>query len=109
MARHFLTGEELTAAEQSRLLDRAIKLDPSSADAHYWLGMVHEDARRTGKAREEFEEALRKRPNYAQAWYDLGEVSRKLKDKKGAERAFRKYLELAPDGTFASDVREYLR
>jgi ornithine carbamoyltransferase len=26
MARHFLTGEELTAAEQSRLLDRAIEL-----------------------------------------------------------------------------------
>ena len=57
---------------------------------------------------QEFEEALTRRPNFAQAWYDLGAVSRKLKDKKGAERAFRKYLELAPDGTFAGEVREYL-
>jgi tetratricopeptide (TPR) repeat protein len=103
----FLDNGKLFKAEA--YLQQAIKLDPSSAEAHYWMGMVHLDHGYYLKAKAEFETALGLRPNYAQAWYDLGETSRRQKDKKAAERAYRKYLELAPDGTFSSEVRDYLR
>jgi tetratricopeptide (TPR) repeat protein len=103
----YLDNYKLFKAES--FLDQAIKSDPSSAEAHYWMGMVLLDKQDLGRARAEFETAVGLRPNYAQAYYDLGDTARRLKDRRLAERAFRKYLELAPEGTFASEVRAFLR
>jgi tetratricopeptide (TPR) repeat protein len=55
-----------------------------------------------------FEEATLWNPGSTEAWLRLGEAREKLKDAKGARLAFEKYLELAPDGKEAKDVRKKL-
>lgn len=55
-----------------------------------------------------FTEALKWNPGMAEAALRLGEAEEKLKDKRAAQEAFRKYLELEPDGKEASAVKKKL-
>jgi tetratricopeptide (TPR) repeat protein len=45
---------------------KAIELDPNSADAHMWLGLALRNGKRNGEARKEFERALELNP--ARVW-----------------------------------------
>ncbi len=44
----------------------------------------------------------------AEAWLKLGEVSEKLKDRKAAQAAYSKYLEVASDAKNAGEIRKKL-
>ncbi len=55
-----------------------------------------------------FEEALKWNPGLADATFRLGESREKLKDKPGAQQAFKKYLEIEPDGKEAAAVKKKL-
>ncbi len=54
------------------------------------------------------EEALKWNPQSADAYLLLGEAREKLKDKKAAAEAYRKYLEIAGESKGAADVRKRL-
>jgi tetratricopeptide (TPR) repeat protein len=55
-----------------------------------------------------FEEALKWNPGFSEAAFRLGEAREKLKDKHGAQDAYKKYLELEPDGKDAATVKKKL-
>jgi Flp pilus assembly protein TadD len=80
--------------EEARpLLERAVKLDPTHADAHFQLGIIYDRARLNSRAVTEFEKAVALRPNDPRAWdylalnlEPMGEIGR-------AEAAYRSGLE----------------
>ena len=55
-----------------------------------------------------FLEATRWDPGYAEAYLRLGEAHEKLKDAAAARAAYEKYLELAPKGKGAEQIRKKL-
>ena len=55
-----------------------------------------------------FDEALKWNPGSAEAALRLAETKEKLKDKRGAQLAYRKYLELEPDGKDAATIKKKL-
>ena len=61
-------------AEARSRLERALELDPRSAEAHYLLGTVEESASNLAGARREYEEAIRLAPRMAVAHDRLGFV-----------------------------------
>lgn len=54
------------------------------------------------------EEALKWNPQSAAAYLLLGEAREKLRDKKSAAEAYRKFLEIAGDSKESGDVRKRL-
>jgi tetratricopeptide (TPR) repeat protein len=59
-------------------------------------------------AKTRFDEATKWDPGNAEAWLRLGDACDKLKDGKGAQAAWSKYLELAPDAKLADAIRKKL-
>lgn len=57
------------------LLNRAVAVDPRSAEAHMSLGVALNGLRRHDEARESYRKALALRPNYAVALSNLGNAS----------------------------------
>ena len=85
-------------------LNRAISLSGQTADAAYPLylrGRLQLDAREPAKALLDLEQAVKLRPDFAEAWSDLGEARRNLLDDPGALDAFQHAVELSPDDAVA--------
>lgn len=89
-AQILLLGNQVTQARE--LLEKACRLDPGNAEAHYQLGVLHDGARRGAEALAEFEKVTRLRPGDARAWDylalnlgQMGEIAR-------AEAAYQKAL-----------------
>ena len=55
-----------------------------------------------------FEEATKWNPGFADAYARLGDAYLKLKDEKEAHEAYKKFLELQPDGKEAAAIRKKL-
>lgn len=55
-----------------------------------------------------FYDASQYNPQSPEAFLGLGEVRKRLKDKKGAKAAYQKYLELAPSAKNAAEIRKRL-
>jgi protein O-GlcNAc transferase len=90
-------GESQPAATH---LDRAISLIGNTAEAAYPLYLrakIHAEQREPAKAIPDLERAVKLRPDFAEAWSDLGEARRTLFDDEGALAAFRRAVELSPD------------
>jgi tetratricopeptide (TPR) repeat protein len=94
-------GELGLAGEQ---LDRAIELQGNTRAAAYahclrgkiWAG---QDQNETSIA--EFQKAVQLRPDYAEAWSDLGGMRRLVLDQVGAVRALERAVTLKPDDALA--------
>ena len=56
---------------------RAVKLDPSYADARFELGLFYEDEKQDAKAIQEYELAIKLRPDLSKAHYHLGRLYQK--------------------------------
>ena len=94
-AKHDLEGG--TAA-----LHRALELDPGNALAHYRLGEVLGRAGRIDEALGEYLEAIRLKPDFAEAHCNFGLILCDYKhDSGGAILAFREAIRLKPDLAFA--------
>jgi tetratricopeptide (TPR) repeat protein len=91
-----------------RALRSATELDPRSAAAWYYLGLVDEDLKRLPDAKVAYETAVKVDPKFADALYYLGRLRAQLGDET-ARDAYQQYLELAPKGIFADDVRAALK
>jgi len=86
------------AAEQH--LDAAIRLlgtDPESAYPRYLRAKVYSARHETEKAIADLERAVALRPEFPEAWSDLGEARKAKLDDEGALQAFRKAVELNPE------------
>jgi protein O-GlcNAc transferase len=85
-------------------LDRAIRLlenKPESAYPRYLRAKIYKDERDAAKSAADLEKAVALRPDFAEAWSDLGEARRSLDDDAGALTAFRRAVELSPDDAVA--------
>jgi tetratricopeptide (TPR) repeat protein len=91
-----------------RSLKAATELDNRMARAWYSLGLVDFDLQRMADSRTAMEAAVKADPLYADAWYYLGRTRSALGD-AAARDAWAKYLEVAPKGPYAAEVRESLR
>ncbi len=80
-------------AEAIELLRRAAKMDPDSAEVWFALGELLFASRDTGGAGSAFREALRAKPDYALAHFNLAAMNT---DGAGAEEHFRTAARLAP-------------
>jgi len=70
-------GKTLQAIDS---LDKALKLDPDNAEAHYVLGYIHYQQSEYKPAEKEFKKALKVNPYYTDAHNHLGLVYRETKD-----------------------------
>lgn len=107
-----LQSGDFAAAAQH--LDRAIQLlgtDSEAAYAHYLRAKVYSAAGNSQNAAKELEHAIAIRPNYPEAWSDLGQARRLLLDDAGALAAQKRAVELN-SGDAVAQYRlgaEYLR
>jgi Flp pilus assembly protein TadD len=81
-------------------LDHAIRLQGDTRPAaysHYLRARIWIAQKEMGKAAAELEIAVKLRPDYAEAWSDLGGVRRVEGDLKGAQQALEQAVALEPD------------
>ncbi len=94
-------------ADAATHLDRALELlkqqNADAAAAHYLRAKVYTAQSDAGHAAKELDKALAIRPEFPEAWSDLGEARKTLLDNSGAIAAFRKAVRLAP----ADSVAQY--
>jgi len=105
------TGEYASAAEH---LDLALKLlgrDGDAAYAHYLRAKAYSADNNPRSAVTQLEAALALRPDYPEAWSDLGQARKLLLDDRGALAAEKKAVELNPRDAVAQYRlgAEYLR
>ena len=90
-------GELAPAAEH---LDRAIELlgqTPDAALPLYLRAKVHTEEGQKDLAAKELSAAVRLKPDFVEAWSDLGQVRKAMLDDAGAFAAFQRAAELNPD------------
>ena len=95
-------ANELTAAATH--LDRAIALlgnSPDAADAYYLRAKVYSAQDQTAEAARALEQATRLRPDFPEAWSDLGQARKLLLDDEGALAAYRRAVEQNPSAPVA--------
>jgi tetratricopeptide (TPR) repeat protein len=85
-------------------LDRAIELQGNSraaAYAHYLRAKIWGAQGQNEKSTAEFQKAVQLRPDYAEAWSDLGGMRRLAQDHDGAVQALERAVALKPDDALA--------
>jgi tetratricopeptide (TPR) repeat protein len=105
------TGDLSGAAEH---LDRAIQLlghSDDAADAHYLRAKVYSAHSQVHQAAKQLEQAVSIRPDFPEAWSDLGDARRVLLDVPGSIAALERAVQLKPTGAVAQYRlgAEYLR
>jgi protein O-GlcNAc transferase len=93
---------ELAAAGDH--VDRAIELQgnhPKAAYAHYLRAKIWASQDQIDKSMVELERAVHLRPDYAEAWSDLGGMRRLALDSAGAIEALQRAVALKPDDALA--------
>jgi tetratricopeptide (TPR) repeat protein len=107
-----LTQGDLAGA--AKHLDRAIALfghADDAADAHYLRAKVYSAKNQTQQAADELEAAVHIRPDFAEAWSDLGQARKLLLDDAGSLAAFERAVASNPRDAVAQYRlgAEYLR
>jgi Flp pilus assembly protein TadD len=95
------SGESAAAAGH---LDRAIRLfgdSPDAAHPYYLRAKIHTDRNEIEKAEADLKRAVSLRPDFSEAWSDLGKAREVLQDDDGALAAFRRSVELDPKDAIA--------
>ncbi|MEO6952747.1 MAG: tetratricopeptide repeat protein, partial [Polyangia bacterium] len=105
LARALLSRKAAGEAQQD--LEIAVDKDPKSAEAEYFLARAYQDKNDLDKARTAAEQAVTLDDTYADAFALVGDLQRGPKPDR-AKAAYKKYLELAPDGEHAHLVKKNL-
>jgi hypothetical protein len=79
--------------------------DPDSAEACALLGHALFDRKKRPEALQWAERAVELDPSLADAYVIIGGVKQAAADAPAAKAAYKKYLELAPNGQYANDLR----
>jgi tetratricopeptide (TPR) repeat protein len=100
-----LMGEYDLALEDN---NQAIAIDPN--DPFYFVerGLVYYEMGEYRSAVEDFLAALELDLTYADAWLNLGDAQRILKDTAAAVESYTRYLELYPDSPYAEELQEFI-
>jgi len=98
----FLDQKNLPAA--MRELTNASKLDPENPEIDLALGLAYQARGDLGKAEEHFRNAIRKKPDYAEAHNDLGIV---LGNTGRGEEALREFETAASDVMYPTPERAF--
>jgi protein O-mannosyl-transferase len=85
------------ADKATQYFNRAIKIDPANAEAHYNLGNTFLAQDLPAKAVGEYEMAIKARPNYAKAYGNLGVAFAQMGQADWAIDGFRRAIELDPN------------
>jgi len=88
------------------LKPKEYELNPIQAESEIRVGRYYMKKGSFRAAAGRFDEATKWNPSSAEAYLLLGEAREKLADGKGAKAAYAKYLQLAPDGKMAGDVKK---
>jgi len=72
--RNLTSGLSGSEVKVEALLHKALALSPGFADAHFQLGLLYSDEKRTASAVREFEETIRIRPDWKAAHYHLAQL-----------------------------------
>ena len=104
-------GEHAPAAIQ---LDRAIVLlarDAEAAYPRYLRAKIHTENNEIEKTAQQLKAAVALRPDFAEAWSDLGQARKMLADDDGALAAFERSIQVDPENAVAQYRlgAEYLR
>ena len=94
----FAIGVEAEAGGRLQDAVRAYEyaLSGGSAEVHFNLGNCYYELRRHRDAADQFVAAIRRAPDYAEAWNNLGIVRGEIGDRHGAVEALEKAIELVP-------------
>ncbi|HCT40729.1 MAG TPA: polysaccharide deacetylase [Moraxellaceae bacterium] len=95
-------------AEAEAQFTEALKLRPDFALAANNLGFVYYKQQKFQEAARWFENAIKADPSRAVAYLNLGDAYHQAGDQQRAQKAWRTYLELAPTGPAAEQVRKQL-
>ncbi|HEY3025179.1 MAG TPA: tetratricopeptide repeat protein [Pyrinomonadaceae bacterium] len=100
-AAHTLLGIILASrgdadAEASESLSQAVALDPSSFDAHFYLGRVQYTMRYYAAAVQSLRAALKLNPKHAEARFFLGTALEAAGDSQSALGEYQKLIEIEP-------------
>jgi tetratricopeptide (TPR) repeat protein len=85
-------------------LDRALQIlghTPDAAYPHYLRAKVNTEQNDIQQAAAHLNEAVSLRPDFAEAWSDLGQARKTLLDNAGALAAFRRAVDAGPDDAVA--------
>jgi tetratricopeptide (TPR) repeat protein len=89
---------------------KAIQYNPKYLKAYSNLAAIYKEKRWYGRAIAMFQKALEIDPSYAHAHLGLGSVyAEGLRNRQKAIYHYRQYLRLQPNGTYAPQVRAWLR
>jgi predicted TPR repeat methyltransferase len=83
-------------------------LNPLQAEKEIRVGNYYLKKGSNKAAVRRYEEAVKWDPNSAEGWYKLGEAHSKMGNDKGVREAWKKYLELEPDGKYVAAVKKRL-
>ncbi len=76
--------------------EKALAIEPESAEAYCVLGLSLAARGESGRALEAYEHALKVRPDIPETWHNLGELYLEVGRYDDALRSFQKALELRP-------------
>ena len=112
-AAHLKAGESATKrgefSRSVRSYKAALAVDKDSVLAHLGLGNAYYELDNLAAALVHLERARTLAPKDPQVFVHLGAVYQSSGRKADAVRAYERYLDLAPDGKFARDVKGILR
>lgn len=86
------------------LLQKAVGSKPNDKEAQFFLGVTLMRANRDGEAEQAFSKVIQLDPSLARAYYYAGRVNFNRQEWDTASQRLNKFLELAPEDTFAADA-----
>ena len=86
----------------------AIELDPNDPFYYVERGLVYYALGEYLNAQADFLAALDLDSNYTDAWLNLGDAQRELKNNPGAVESYQRYLELYPDSPYAEELQDFI-
>lgn len=100
--------EQEPPEEDEGLAPKEYSFNPLEAEKNLKVGNYYFKKGNYKAAVSRFLEATKWNPNYAEAFLRLGEGEEKMKDKKAANEAYAKFLQLAPTSKDAEAVKKKL-
>jgi tetratricopeptide (TPR) repeat protein len=94
--------------EDAGMIPKAYSFNPLQATKEIKIGNYYFKKGNFRAAGLRFEEATKWNSGDVEAWLRLGDAREKLKDRKGAREAWKKYVELSSDPKLAEAVKKKL-
>jgi cytochrome c-type biogenesis protein CcmH/NrfG len=89
---------------------KSLEIEPKNTNVRVDMGTCLRNSGKPQEAVDEYKKAIKVDPNHINANRNLGVVlAYDLNDKKGAAKAFERYLELAPNAPDAQEIRQLVQ